>query len=203
MAKVRLSKNELKRQKENLKRFLHYLPMLQLKKQQLQVEISKIHQAIAEVAARMQQLYADTSAWFDVFAEDVSLEGLCRIKEVHTVEGNIAGIDIPLFKDVSFEERKYDFMVMPLWVDSGLEAVKAMLIFKAKLKVLHRQLEIIKEELRITTQRVNLFEKVKIPEARENIRIIQIYLGELRTAEVVRGKIAKAKIEHKRDLVRA
>jgi V/A-type H+/Na+-transporting ATPase subunit D len=54
--------------------------------------------------------------------------------------------------------------------------------------------------LRVTNQRVNLFEKVKIPEAEENIRIIQIYLGERRTAAVVRGKIAKAKIEQKKVL---
>ena len=39
-----------------------------------------------------------------------------------------------------------------------------------------------------------LFEKVKIPEARENIRRIQIYLGDQQTAAVVRGKIAKRKI---------
>ncbi|NQT28218.1 MAG: hypothetical protein HQ570_01315, partial [Candidatus Omnitrophica bacterium] len=44
-----------------------------------------------------------------------------------------------------------------------------------------------------------LFEKVKIPEARETIRVIQIHLGELQTAEVVRGKIAKAKIEKRKE----
>ena len=68
--------------------------------------------------------------------------------------------------------------------------------------VYHKQMEILKEELRITTQRVNLFEKVKIPESKENIRIIQIYLGELQTAGVVRGKIAKAKLERKKELIR-
>jgi V/A-type H+-transporting ATPase subunit D len=41
---------------------------------------------------------------------------------------------------------------------------------------------------------VNLFEKVKIPEAKENIRVIKIYLGDQQIAAVVRGKIAKNKI---------
>ena len=49
--------------------------------------------------------------------------------------------------------------------------------------------------MRSTAQRVNLFEKVKIPEARENIRVIGIYLGDQQTSAVVRGKIAKKKLQ--------
>ena len=49
-------------------------------------------------------------------------------------------------------------------------------------------------ELRTATQRVNLFEKVKIPETREIIKKISIYLGDQQTSEVVRGKIAKKKL---------
>ena len=40
---------------------------------------------------------------------------------------------------------------------------------------------------------VNLFEKVKIPEAKENIRIIRIFMGDQQTAAVARSKIAKGK----------
>ena len=50
-------------------------------------------------------------------------------------------------------------------------------------------------ELRTTSQRVNLFEKVKIPECRENIRRIRIMLGDLETSAVARSKIAKRKAE--------
>ena len=49
------------------------------------------------------------------------------------------------------------------------------------------------EELRTTSQRVNLFEKVKIPECRENIRVIKIAIGDEQTAAVTRGKIAKSR----------
>lgn len=53
----------------------------------------------------------------------------------------------------------------------------------------------LEQELRSTAQRVNLFEKVKIPEAKENIRVIGIYLGDQQTSAVVRGKIAKKKLQ--------
>ncbi|MGB3056532.1 MAG: V-type ATP synthase subunit D, partial [Candidatus Omnitrophota bacterium] len=85
----------------------------------------------------------------------------------------------------------------PLWVDYGIEVLKKMMVFNAKIRIFKKQDELIREELRITTQRVNLFEKVKIPEARENIRRIQVYLGDMQTAAVVTGKIAKDKIEKK------
>ena len=75
--------------------------------------------------------------------------------------------------------------------------VKKAVELAQKRKVLEKQLMLVREELRVTTQRVNLFEKVKIPQTNENIRKIRIYLGDLQTASVVRGKIAKAKIQKK------
>jgi V/A-type H+-transporting ATPase subunit D len=60
--------------------------------------------------------------------------------------------------------------------------------------VIEEGIKILKEELRITSQRVNLFEKVKIPEAREAIRLIKIYLGDQMANAVGRSKIAKKKI---------
>lgn len=200
MAKIKLTKNELKKQKESLRRFQRYLPMLQLKKKQLQLEIIKIHKVIREVSQQAQNLRKEIVAWVDVFAEKISFEDFFSLGQIKTREGNVAGIDLPIFLDVEFKEKSYDLMAMPLWVDKAIKVLKQTLTLKAKLVIYHKQIEILKEELRISNQRVNLFEKIKIPESQENIRIIQISLGELRTAEVVRGKIAKAKIERAKNL---
>lgn len=200
MPKIKLTKNELKRQKESLKRFVRYLPMLQLKKQQLQMEIIKVHRAIKKISHHEQTLRNNAIAWLDVFAEDVNIEEIIKFKTINVEEGNIAGVDIPIFSSVVFDEKAYDFMITPLWVDKGIQLIKETASLKAQLIVLHKQLDLLKEELRIVSQRVNLFEKIKIPETKENIRVIQIYLGDLQTASVVRGKIAKAKLEKKKEL---
>jgi V/A-type H+-transporting ATPase subunit D len=76
----------------------------------------------------------------------------------------------------------------------AIEEVKELASLDARINLLTKQADLLGEELRITSQRVNLFEKVKIPETRDNIRIIQIYLGDEQTAAVVRGKIAKKKL---------
>lgn len=203
MAKVRLTKNELKKQKEDLKRYRRYLPMLQLKKKQLQLEIIKIHQAIQDTSSEVTNLRNRVLKWIDVFAERLSIEELCKLEKINTSSGNIAGIDMPVFLNVEFSQEPYDFLLMPLWVDKAILAEKEMITLKAKLLIYHKQIDILKEELRIVNQRVNLFEKVKIPEAGEAIRIIQIHLGEFQTAEVVRGKIAKAKLERRKEAISA
>ena len=202
MAKIRLTKNELKKQKEDLKRYRRYLPMLQLKKKQLLLEIIKVHQAIQNSSCEVNNLRNSVLKWVDVFAEGVAIEELCKLEKINTGEGNVAGIDIPVFLNVEFSQKPYDFLLTPLWVDKAIFIEKEILTLKAKLLIYHRQINILKEELRIATQRVNLFEKVKIPEAQEAIRVIQIHLGELQTAEVVRGKIAKAKIERRKEALR-
>jgi V/A-type H+/Na+-transporting ATPase subunit D len=198
MAKVKLTKNELKRQKDNLRRFTRYLPTLELKKKQLLVEIAKIQTEIERVESEMEKTDRQVAAWADVFAEDVALDDMISISEIKTSEGNIAGIEIPIFEDVVFEESEVDLFTTPVWVDNGLEVVREQMNRRAFLQVAKKQQEIIRDELRVTIQRIKLFEEVKIPEARENIRVIQIFLADQQTAEVVRGKIAKAKIEKKK-----
>lgn len=203
MSKVKLTKNELKGQREALTRFSRYLPVLQLKKQQLQTEISKISHKIEEVSRSIAAFRTKVETWVDVFAEELNLFDWIKAGRIFLEEGNVAGIDIPIYKDIEFIEKPYDLYSTPLWADGGIKAVKETAALKARLLVLEKQREILREELRITTQRVNLFEKVKIPEAKENIRRIRIFLGDLFTAEVVRGKIAKAKLEKKNKVLQA
>ncbi|MGB3081369.1 MAG: V-type ATP synthase subunit D [Candidatus Omnitrophota bacterium] len=197
MAKTRLTKNELKKQKDELKRYTQYLPTLLLKKQQLQTEILKIHQEMEGLKKEKAYLKAEVYKWVDVFAENVGIEKLISLERTETTEGNVAGIDIPIFEKAIFKEKEYDLQKTPLWIDYGIEALKKEMTLNARTEVLKKQDDLVREELRITTQRVNLFEKVKIPEARENIRKIRIYLGDLQTAAVVTGKIAKEKIQKK------
>ena len=201
MEKVKHTKNELKKQKDDLKRFTRYLPMLLLKKQQLQLEMIKILHVIDALEEEAKSFLEKLNAWVSVFAEGAHLERLVALQSIETQTGNIAGRDIPLFKNVTFREEKYSFLTTPVWIDHGIESVKSYIALKARRRVLDEQIRLIKEELRVTTQRVNLFEKIKIPQAAENIRKVRIFLGDMQTAAVVTGKIAKKKIEKKEEIL--
>jgi V/A-type H+-transporting ATPase subunit D len=84
---------------------------------------------------------------------------------------------------------------MPLWLDAAVEKMRQIILLDLEAGVLEEQRKRLDHELRITTQRVNLFEKIKIPETKVNIKKIGVYLGDQQTAAVVRGKIAKRGME--------
>lgn len=194
MAKIKLTKNELKKQKDGLKRFTRYLPTLMLKKQQLQLVIRQVEATLKEKKDERDRFQNEINSWVDVFGESVGFDQLIKVKSLEIEDGNIAGVDIPIFKGILFDLPEYDLFVKPLWVDAAVENVSKLLAFDEEVKILEQQIDLLGTELRITTQRVNLFEKVKIPEAKENIRMIQIYLGDQQTAAVVRGKMSKKKL---------
>ena len=198
MAKIKLTKNELKKQKDALKRYTRYLPTLELKKQQLLAEIRRVKDEIHAKQKKLESLKAQLAKWIGVFAEDVDITSLLELKNVVTDTGNIAGINIPLFKKLEFEEKSYDLMAYPLWVDAGVKAVKETVAFEKELEILNEQEALIQEELRTTVQRINLFDKVMIPRTKEAIKKIRIFMGDQDTAAVVRGKISKNKINKKK-----
>ena len=194
MAKIKLTKTELKAQTDALKRFQRFLPMLQLKKQQLQGEIAAIVSQAEAVAARENDVRRSLESWVGLFAtgEDL-LSGLVTVKEIKTSTANIAGVEIPVFDGIDTEVRPVDLWATPAWVDDAVAALTDVLALQSERIVLERQRELVAAELRTTSQRVNLFEKVKIPECRENIRVIKIAIGDEQTAAVTRGKIAKSR----------
>ena len=197
---IKLTKNELKKQKDNLKQFQRYLPTLQLKKQQLQSVIMKIRQELEQKEAERVQMIGDLDDWVAVFAEneifdeELKLDKLVQPDKVVTKDENIAGVTIPSFEELTFKDINYDVDDYPLWVDTAVFKLREIARLDALVSTLRKQVELLEAELRTTSQRVNLFEKVKIPEAKENIRVIQVYLGDQQTAAVVRGKISKKKL---------
>ena len=192
--KIKYTKTELKAQNDALKRFERFLPMLQLKKQQLQAEIAAITARIDEVTARETTARRALDAWVALFAgEDEALDALIRVERVNTGTSNIAGVTIPIYKGIDVARATLDLFATPAWYDNAAESLTAILSLKAERLVLERQRELIFHELTTTSQRVNLFEKIKIPECKENIRIIRIAIGDEQTAAVTRGKIAKGR----------
>ncbi|HBC87429.1 MAG TPA: V-type ATP synthase subunit D [Lentisphaeria bacterium] len=198
MAKIKLTKSELKAQRDSLKQFSRYLPTLQLKKIQLQVEMRKCMQKLEENEQKQAGVHECMESWIILFSPDNTVEHLSsfiKVEEILTDSQNIAGVEVPVFKSVRFSVSEYDLFSEELWIDSAIDFIKNLFSLKAEHAVIRKQHELIGNELRITTQRVNLFEKVKIPECKENIRVIQIYMGDQQTAAVGRSKIAKRKMQ--------
>lgn len=195
MASIKLTKNELKVQKDALKMYRRYLPTLTLKKQQLQVEIYAIRSKAAAVRKEREVLEKGFDDWIAVFSEQNAFpDHVVTVSNIRKGEGNIAGVTIPTFEGADFTRGDYDLYETPLWVDIAAYHMEKALSLDLEAEVLEEQVRLLEAELHATSQRVNLFEKVKIPETVENIRKISIYLADQQVNAVVRSKIAKRKI---------
>ena len=196
MSKLKLTKTELKTQSDALKQYRRFLPTLQLKKQQLQVELRKSRDLVeanrSEYAALRQELERFVGLYADAGVLEFIKDNL-QVVGVSRSTANIAGVTVPVFDKVEFAEKAYDMFTADLWLDGGLATVKKLISLIEAGKVLEEQYRLLNVELLSTTQRVNLFEKVKIPECKENIRRIKIQLGDMETSAVARSKIAKSK----------
>ena len=198
MAKIKFTKTELKKQQDAQKQFLRFLPTLQLKKQQLQMEVRQSTAQLEANLAAQRELVARMAGFLELFGNDEALaflESRVKIRSVKKGVANIAGISIPVFDQVDFEPIGWDLFDTDWYVDDAVQALRDAVSLREANKVLEEQHRLLSAELRTTSQRVNLFEKVKIPECRENIRRIRIMLGDLETSAVARSKIAKRKAE--------
>ncbi len=196
MAKIKLTKNEQKIQKDALKMYQRYLPTLTLKKQQLQTEIRAIDAKAKEVRAKRVALEKEFDEWISVFGEEEAFKpGMVTVKNIRKGVGNIAGVTIPVYEGADFSRGDYDLYETPLWIDLAADRMEKALSLDLEAEVLDEQVRLLSKELRTTTQRVNLFEKVKIPETKANIKKISVYLGDEQVAAVVRSKISKKKLQ--------
>ena len=195
MAKLKLTKNEQKAQKDALKMYQRYLPTLTLKKQQLQSEIRTIDEKAKSVRSQKKLLEEDFEKWISVFGEkDAFKPEMVTVKNIKKGWGNIAGVKIPVYEGADFGRGDYDLYLTPLWIDMAADRMEKALSLDLQANVLDEQVRLLSIELRTTAQRVNLFEKVKIPETKKNIKKINVFLSDQQVAGVVRSKISKKKL---------
>ena len=180
--------------------YRRYLPTLTLKKQQLQAEIRAIEAKAEAVRKEKEGLERGFGSWIAVFSEKGAFpEGVISVRNIRKGTGNIAGVAIPTFEGADFSRSDYDLYETPLWVDIAADHMEKAMSLDLEAEVLEEQVKLLAGELLATSQRVNLFEKVKIPETEENIRKISIYMADQQVSAVVRSKISKRKIAARGD----
>lgn len=194
MARLAFNKASLSHQMRRLKTFERFLPSLDLKRRQLMAERAREQAAMDTTRRAGEELRATVAAELPMLANrEIDLAGLARVKAVRMGEQNVVGTRLPRLEGVEVQVRDYGCLTRPHWVDRLAELLTRMLELQVQLAVQARRAALLDAAVRKVTQRVNLFERVLIPNARENIRRIRIYLGDAERAAVVRSKIAKRK----------
>ncbi|MGQ3684470.1 MAG: V-type ATP synthase subunit D [Candidatus Loosdrechtia sp.] len=199
MARIRYNKTELKRQRDMLDNYTRFLPLLRMKKQQLQLEMRMIENQQALLEKELNKLLGKFERWAELLNARPNITGFLSLA-LEITDYNIAGVKIPKIKSVIFKEREYDLFEMPPWVELVLTELKNMKKVKEEFKICEKQKEILAEELKIVSRRVNLFEKVFIPKTADAIRLINIYLEERQKETVIRSKKCKEIVNKRKRL---
>lgn len=196
MAEVKFTKTELRQQQLKLDRLRKYLPTLQLKKAMLQMEVQQA-QAFIEALVRQFALFEEKVSKYSALLTERSVADLfsaVKVVEVSRTHENIAGVDAPQFGGIVFEPATYSLFSTPLWFESAIFGIKELITEREKIKIAEEKKRALEKELREVSIRVNLFEKILIPRALENIKKIKIFLGDQQLAAVCQAKVAKKKI---------
>ena len=196
MADLRLNKTSLRGQMALLGQLTKYLPTLQLKKQQLQMDVEQATLLMEAKARDLAAAVAEMAVWKGLLGELQAYDWTeqVQVAEVKTGLENIAGVDVPVFQDVRFENTEYSLIATPELFEEAIERLRAAVRLREEIKVIRLRREFLEEELRQAKIKVNLFEKRMIPACRENIKRIRIFLGDMEIAALCNAKIAKAKL---------
>ncbi|MCC9654857.1 V-type ATP synthase subunit D [Rhodopirellula halodulae] len=200
MAKLRLSKNSLQQQQQQLKLYTKLLPSLDLKRRQLTVEAQKAQSELETAIATAEELETRIGQELPMLAdEQLDLSGLVKMKGYQVGEQNVVGTRLPILDQIEFVVADYSRLSTPAWIDILVQRLKDAAEARVRSKIAEQRVQILRQAVRRITQRVNLFDKVLIPTAKENIQRIQIYLGDAERAAVITSKLAKLKQQQAAD----
>jgi V/A-type H+-transporting ATPase subunit D len=194
---IALNKTTLKQQRDQAKTFKQFLPSLDLKRQQLLIALKSARERLDELDAEMVALSARLEPLYPLLGSStiptLKISGLIAVRGVRIESENVVGTHLPLVREVDFGINDYSTMATPFWLDHLVQSLQQMSRLRIEHQVAVRRFELLELAARRITQRVNLFEKVLIPQAEQNIRRIVIFLSDQERAAVVRSKISKGK----------
>lgn len=197
--KILMNKNTLAALKAELKEYDTALPVFEMKEQQLKEVVQAAENNVKRLKQAIAEVNAETRKWVAVMAEETAdLSAMAQVDRVITEKREVAGVPIEVFKDVGFADAEADLFNTPLWVDAALDVIRDQKTNNILVDIEERNLYLLREELSEARRMKNALKEVFIPETRENIRKIEIYLGDVERLAIGCAKLVKKKKQEKK-----
>ncbi|MDR2232461.1 MAG: V-type ATP synthase subunit D [Tannerella sp.] len=194
--KFQYNKTSLQALDKQLKVRERALPTIKSKESALRMEVTRnkdeINALNIQLATELQRYEKMISLWSDFDPNLVS------VKDVGLVKMKIAGVAVPVLKQLEFEVKQYSLFNSPQWTTDGIELLKGLTQIGIRIEFAKMKLEILEYARKKTTQKVNLFEKVQIPGYKDAIIKIKRYLEDEQSLSKASQKIMRNNLEKRR-----
>lgn len=169
------------------------LPTIKSKESALRSEVKKAKDRMTELKRQLDRTMAEYDYMVQLWGEfDPSL---IEVKTVEVGVQKIAGVEIPVLKDIQYTEKPYNLFSAPLWIADGMRILKELARLGVESEFYQKKMELLEKARKKTTQKVNLYEKVQIPGYQEAIRKIKRFLEDEENLSKSSQKIVKSRLE--------
>ncbi len=192
--KFQYNKTSLQEMNRQLRIRVRALPTLKNKESALRVEVKKLKNEAEEREALLQKrmaAYTDVLRLWEEFNP-----ALVQVDNVEVERKKIAGVLIPVLKDIAFRVEPYSLFSSPYWFPDGVRALQELARIGLEKQVLLRAMALLDRARKKTTQKVNLYEKVQIPGYEEAVLKIKRFLEDEENLSKSAQKIVKKRQEN-------
>ncbi|MGM0612859.1 MAG: V-type ATP synthase subunit D [Bacteroidota bacterium] len=187
--KFQYNKTSMQRLEKELKIRVNALPTLKNKEAALRVEVKRAKEDAEKLDRELKnktEEYQYMNKLWDEFDQE-----LIHVENVDLGIKKIAGVETPVFKDATFEVQEFSIYNRPHWFLDGIDIVKELTKLALEREVYFRKMNMLDYARKKTTQKVNLYEKVQIPDYQDAIRKIKRFLEDEENLSKAAQKIVK------------
>lgn len=187
--RFQFNKTSLNDLDKNLKVRQKALPTIKNKESALRVEVKK---AKADAERLNQSLNEHIDRYYEMARLFNEFEAnLLTVEDVDLAFVKIAGVKIPILKDIRFHQNDFNLFYRPFWYVDGIQILKNLASLGIESEVYMYKMRLLDDARKKTTQKVNLYEKVQIPGYIEAIRKIKRFLEDEENLSKSSQKIVK------------
>ena len=193
--KFQYNKTSLQQIEKNLKMRQRTLPIIKSKETALRLEVKRCKEEADLLEQKLQEQIAGYESMYALWGEvDTSLVAL---RDVELDVKKIAGVRVPVLKNIRLEVKPFGIFSAPKWYFDGIHLLHGLVKTAVEREFVFAKLRLLEHARKKTTQKVNLFEKVQIPGFQEAVRKVKRFMEDEENLSKSSQKILKS-IQEKR-----
>ena len=188
--KFQYNKTSLQQIEKNLKMRQRTLPIIKSKETALRLEVKRCKEDAVALEEKLKSQRGGYESMYALWGEfDANLVAL---KDVELEVKKIAGVRVPVLKNIQLEVKPFGLFSSPKWYFDGIRLLQGLAKTAVEREFVMAKLGLLDHARKKTTQKVNLFEKVQIPGYQEAVRKIKRFMEDEENLSKSSQKILKS-----------